>query len=313
MESLLIPDRQLQVMRVNAFTTVPFTGNPAGVVPEGDGLSDDLMLAIAGELNDISETVFICRPESSEADIKLRFFTSTTEVDLCGHATVSALFALGWLGRIQGRDETKWIVAETRVGKLRLGLEFKAGEPGWASMEQLAPEVHSAPGAALAADILGLPLSSLSESMDVGCASSGLWACFVPLKHISDLQRVEIDSERIELLWPENDDLTGVYPFVFIDKYQTQGRFFSPPKYGIVEDPVTGTASGALAAYLMSQGRLTAADQLTARQGFEMGRGGVVRVSCTENGNINIKGQAVPVWEGVLSSKLTARRLGLRP
>ena len=84
----------IEVWRVNAFTDKPFTGNPAGVVPEADGLSEALMQAIAAEVNDISETVFICRPEVEDADVQLRYFTSTTEVDLCGYATIAALFTL---------------------------------------------------------------------------------------------------------------------------------------------------------------------------------------------------------------------------
>ena len=90
MNELLKIEHSLEVWRVNAFTTTPFTGNPAGVVPDADGLSDQLMLAIAGELNDISETVFICQPDAENADVRFRFFTSATEVDLCGHATLAS-------------------------------------------------------------------------------------------------------------------------------------------------------------------------------------------------------------------------------
>ena len=63
----------IEVWRVNAFTDTPFTGNPAGVVPDADGLPESLMLAISAELNDISETVFICRPDEEGADLKLRY------------------------------------------------------------------------------------------------------------------------------------------------------------------------------------------------------------------------------------------------
>ncbi|MCB1121795.1 MAG: PhzF family phenazine biosynthesis protein [Verrucomicrobiae bacterium] len=291
----------IQAWRVNAFTDMPFTGNPAGVVPDADGLSDQLMLNISGELNDISETVFICRPETKNADLRLRYFTSTTEVDLCGHATVSALFVLAWLGRIEGKNETKIIRAETKAGILELGLTFVEGEPGWAIMEQLAPQVYPAPGADFAAEILGLPTSAISDELEIGCASSGLWACFVPLKNLTYLQRVKINSPRIQELWPENHELTGVYPFVFLNEHVTQGRFFSPPKYGIFEDPVTGTASGALGAYLLAHNRMPKEGELLARQGFEMGRGGMVKVSRNTNGKMTIKGQAVVVFRGEIN------------
>jgi PhzF family phenazine biosynthesis protein len=301
MEGLSMSGKTIPVWRVNAFTTTPFSGNPAGVVPDADGLSDQLMLAIAGELNDVSETVYICRPDTAEADIKLRFFTTTTEVDLCGHATISALFVLAWLNRIKEKDAAKIIRAETRVGVLELGMQFEHGKPAWASMEQLAPQIHDAPGAGQVAAILGLPAAALSNKLKTGCASSGLWACFVPLRDLAALQQVQIDRARIEQIWPDNPEFTGVYPFVLIDEHTTQGRFFSPPKYGILEDPVTGTACGALGAWLMAQGLLPPNGELLARQGFEMGRGGQVKVRRNANGRILIQGQAVAVLRGEMT------------
>jgi len=292
----------MEAWRVNAFTTTPFTGNPAGVVPDADGLSDQLMLSIAGELNDISETVFICQPEAEDADIRLRFFTSTMEVDLCGHATISALFTLAWSNRISGVNETKTIRAQTEVGVLEVGLQFVDGKPAWASMEQLVPQTQPAPGVDLVPGILGLPVSALSDQLQIGCASSGLWACFVPLKEVAVLEKVRIDSGAIEQIWQENPEFTGVYPFAFVDQKTTQGRFFSPPKYGIFEDPVTGTACGALGAFLMAQGHMPKRGELWARQGFEMGRGGVVKVSCNSNGKMKIQGQAVAVIRGEVTA-----------
>jgi len=290
--------KTLPVWRVNAFTTQPFSGNPCGVVPNGDGLSDELMRLIARELNDVSETVFICRPESAAADVRFRFFTKTTEVDLCGHATISALFTLAWTGRIRAAEGQAVIRAETPVGPLELGMQFENGHPSWASMEQLVPEMHDAPGADRVPDILGLPASALSDELQIRCASTGLWACFVPLKTLSFLESVRIDSAQIEQIWPDNPDFSGVYPFVLVDCNTTQGRFFSPPKFGIVEDPVTGTACGALGACLIDQGLLPLEGELTARQGFEMGRGGQVKVRRNEKGKMCIQGQAVSVLRG---------------
>jgi PhzF family phenazine biosynthesis protein len=69
-----VPDQRqpIQVWRVNAFTTRPFTGNPAGVVPDADALSEPLMQSIAAELNDISETVFILRRRSKLISAAMR-------------------------------------------------------------------------------------------------------------------------------------------------------------------------------------------------------------------------------------------------
>jgi len=292
-----------EIWRVNSFTDTPFRGNPAGVVPDAEGLSDESMQAIAAELNDLSETAFITPDPSGEADVRLRYFTSTVEVDLCGHATIAALFTLAWTGRITGNNETRTLRARTPVGVLELGLEFAGDEPQWAIMEQLVPEHAPAPGAARAAEVLGLPPEALADDLPIACCSTGIWACFVPLADPSHLERMQIRPELIQSLWPDNEAFAGVYPFAFRDSRTTQGRFFSPPKYGIFEDPVTGTACGALGGYLMEQRRLHEGDELIAHQGVEMGRAGRVRVRRNANGHMAISGQAAPVFCGRLISQ----------
>ncbi len=299
-----------EIWRVNSFTERPFSGNPAGVVPGADGLSDELMQSIAAELNDLSETAFVLKAGDDDADIGLRYFTSTTEVDLCGHATIAALFALAWSGRIAGRDETRTLRARTPVGVLELGLEFAGDELRWATMEQLAPEHAPAPGAAKAAEVLGLPPDAIAADLDVACCSTGIWACFVPLADASQLERIRIRPELIQSLWPDNDELSGVYAFAFRDDGTTQGRFFSPPRYGIFEDPVTGTASGALGAYLIARGRLGERDELIAHQGVEMGRAGRVRVRRNANGRMSIAGTAAPIFRGTLIDRDRPSSLG---
>ncbi|MBP2325743.1 putative PhzF superfamily epimerase YddE/YHI9 [Kibdelosporangium banguiense] len=77
--------------QVDAFTTTPFTGNAAGVVLEAQGMTDAEMLAVARELNN-SETAFVLPADAADHDVRVRFFTPTTEVPTCGHATVAAHF-----------------------------------------------------------------------------------------------------------------------------------------------------------------------------------------------------------------------------
>lgn len=292
-----------EIWLLNAFTGHPFSGNPAGVVPEAEGLSDAQMQSIAAELNDVSETVFILPPNVSDADIQLRYFTSTTEVDLCGHATISALFTMAWTCRITGSDETHNIRASTPVGVLDLGMEFAGGQLAWATMEQLEPSLAPAPGADRAAEVLGLAPDQLATDMEIACCSTGIWVCYVPLVDLDALAAVSIQPELIQALWPGNNELCGVYAFAFRDGQTTQGRFFSPPQFGIFEDPVTGTASGGLGAYLMDRGRIDPGAELIAHQGVEMGRPGRVRVRRNENGRMAISGQAAPVFRGHLLTR----------
>ncbi len=289
---------------MNAFTDTPFTGNPCGVVPDADALSDEDMQRIAPELNSISETVFICSPRDSSADLRLRYFTSTTEVDLCGHATISALFALAGGRQFNGNDGLQIVRAETNVGVLELGLTFAKGVAQSASMTQLPPEFGEPTAADHIPEVLGIDAGKIRKDLATGCCSTGIWACYVPLIDADALRSVSIRSELIEGIWPEKPQLAGIYPFVITDNtsapetLHTQGRFFSPPKYGIVEDPVTGTASGALGGWLMRQGVLAEHGLLHARQGVEMGRPGEVRVQREANGAMRVSGQAVTVLRG---------------
>lgn len=85
--------KSLIVKHVDAFTSKAFTGNPAAVVLSGDGLSEAQMQSIALEMN-LSETAFVLSPSNKHADIRIRWFTPTNEVALCGHATIASFHAL---------------------------------------------------------------------------------------------------------------------------------------------------------------------------------------------------------------------------
>src|ERR1700750_327680 len=85
--------RKIQVHQVDAFTRERFTGNPAGVVLNADGLTEAQMLAIARELNN-ADTAFILSPESEDHNLRARFFTPRTEAGFVGHATGAAQYVL---------------------------------------------------------------------------------------------------------------------------------------------------------------------------------------------------------------------------
>src|SRR5215472_15025423 len=91
--------KTLDIYQVDAFTTRKLQGNPAGVVPDADGLSDAAMQAIARELNN-SETAFLLSPTAPDHDVWIRFFTPTTEVPVCGHATIAAHYVRANIKRL---------------------------------------------------------------------------------------------------------------------------------------------------------------------------------------------------------------------
>ncbi|MDH3252028.1 MAG: PhzF family phenazine biosynthesis isomerase, partial [Ignavibacteria bacterium] len=104
------------IRQVDAFTDVPHTGNPAGVVTRADGLTDVQMQSIAREMA-LSETVFVLSPTLPSADLRIRWFTPKCEVRLCGHATIAAFHALAEDG-MSGMD---------RVGSHRFTVETLSG------------------------------------------------------------------------------------------------------------------------------------------------------------------------------------------
>ena len=102
-------------VQVDAFADRPFTGNPAAVMPLEAWLPDETLQAIAEE-NNLAETAFTVPASGGEADYELRWFTPTTEVALCGHATLASGYVL-----IEGRDEIRFSTRKAGVLAVRRG------------------------------------------------------------------------------------------------------------------------------------------------------------------------------------------------
>lgn len=94
--------RVVEIFQVDAFTTQPFGGNPAGVALDAEGLSDAEMQKIAAEMN-VAETAFVTPTTRPGTNLRLRWFTpSGKEITFCGHATVAAVHALVETTRLRG-------------------------------------------------------------------------------------------------------------------------------------------------------------------------------------------------------------------
>lgn len=282
---------QRRALLIDAFTAEPYTGNPAGVVPDADSLAHDQMQSIAAELG-ASETAFI--RESARADRRLRYFTPTTEIDLCGHATIASL---SYLARTEAFPIGTYEI-ETNVGVL----EAEIAEDGRVWMSQSEPSVREGTVTIQeAAEALGIEPRAIEEvetDIPIARASTGLPFLIVPVAYLEDLGDTTPDFEAIEALAAEVD-AEGVYAVTFdtLDAASTaHGRAFVPGA-GIPEDPVTGTASGAAGAYLRHFGALDAVpDELTFEQGHYVDRPG--RVDVRLNGTVQVGGRAVVTLDG---------------
>ncbi len=284
----------IRVVQVDAFTDEPLTGNPAGVVPNADGLTTDQMQAIADEMA-VSETAFL--RSSDAADRRIRYFTPTQEVDLCGHATIGSFAHLRDEGLEPGTT-----ALETNVGVLEIDVE----EDGTVWMTQDEPTIREVDvGYDRVADALGVDRAALegaSADLPLAVSSTGLPFLIVPITYLSDVGSAEPDMHAIEEL-TDAIDATGVYLFTFdaLEGDSTlHGRMFAPGA-GVPEDPVTGTASGAVGAYLDRFGAFDGdlPDELRLEQGHYVDRPGLVRVRLA--GAVQVGGRGVTVLDGSIA------------
>src|ERR1044071_6214452 len=120
---------------LDVFTTNRFEGNPLAVITDGDGLSDNTMLAIAREMN-LSETVFVQKPTDDRALARLRIFTTREELKLAGHPVVGTWFLLAELGVVPAQEGGVHILQQTGAGVLPVEIRFKDGRPQRVTMTQ---------------------------------------------------------------------------------------------------------------------------------------------------------------------------------
>lgn len=274
------------------------TGNPAGFVDlraQRPHLSDETMLAIAAKVG-FSETAFMY--SSSEADFRVRFFTPSDEVDLCGHATIGLFSGMYQLGLIEPGS----YVQKTKAGKLRVEID----EKGAVLMEQASPVFDkrlSLEEKAEVAKSLGLSPEALHDSLPCQKVSTGLMDLLVPLKTKEALAQIQPNFEHITDLSRQHE-VVGYHVF-YLDPeseapLKAQCRNFAP-LYAIPEEAATGTSSGALAAYLQQQGYQQAKD-FKFKQGVEMDCPSEIMAHIDENGT---------VWVGGMAANLKSRMVSL--
>lgn len=267
--------------QVDAFTSTPFTGNPAGVVLAAQGMSDAEMLAVAAELNN-SETAFVLPADGADHNLRIRFFTPTTEVPTCGHATVAAHFAraveydlpAGSLVQKTGSGLLQRVEIHRDRGRISIGMHQGVASFG----PELDPsQVDRLLGA------LGARRDDLADDGPAQVVSTGHSKVLVELRSRDVVDGLQPDLVALRAL---SQAIGSNGYFVFTRStgnadLLTWSRMFAPA-IGIAEDPVTGNGHGPLGAYLVRHGIVPAPDgrlAFTGRQGSAIGRPGDVRVT----------------------------------
>jgi PhzF family phenazine biosynthesis protein len=269
----------MRIRIVDAFADRPFTGNPAGVLLlDSDSFpADGWLQQVAGEVN-LSETAF-AHPltGSPDAGWALRWFTPTTEVGLCGHATLATAHVLRTTGAAGGM-----IAFRTRAGVLTAD----ASGDGTITLDfPAAPLTHAALPDGLAEALGAAPLTVLDTGPDCGdllveVADEAAVRALAP-----DFAALARLSQRGVIATAAAADPQAAYDFV------SRGFF---PAVGIDEDPVTGSAHTALAPFWSARlGR----EELTGWQASA--RGGLVRTRL-DGDRVRLTGSAVTVIDGEL-------------
>jgi predicted PhzF superfamily epimerase YddE/YHI9 len=255
---------------VDSFTDTAFSGNPAGVVLLDSPADPGWMQAVAAELKH-AETAFVVAGGRDEQPKSLRWFTPSTEVDLCGHATLAAAHVLGGDQRFT-----------TRSGELTC----TAVGDGWIEMDF--PIDHAEPVQAPPELSTGLPGTTVEEVA----------------RGAADFLVQAATAEEVRTLQPDPDVLAklpsrGVIVTAAGDRDDVDfvSRFFAPQS-GVPEDPVTGSAHCTLAAWWSTKfDRTEDGTELVGEQASP--RGGIVRITLRGN-RVALTGRAVTVLRGSL-------------
>jgi trans-2,3-dihydro-3-hydroxyanthranilate isomerase len=275
--------KQFELYHIKAFTKNPFEGNAAAVL-FGDELTEHRMQQIATKIN-YPETAFI--NTSSEADFKLRWFSPSTEVELCGHATIAALHFLSEIGVFERKDS---ITFETRSGKLKCfssNAEYSIEMPVYSISELFADKNQIISAYKIPIDIIDIdtPVLTLSNNY-----------VFIKIKSYDKLISYKPDFEADYSIVNKYPDISLYTTETIEANNAAHHRFFSPGS-GIIEDPVTGSGSAYLAMVLLRTGSITESmvqDSITIEQGDHLGKKGRIKVSFDRHKDLLvIKGNAV--------------------
>jgi trans-2,3-dihydro-3-hydroxyanthranilate isomerase len=298
-------------VQVDVFTDTPLCGNPLAVVLDGEGLTSEQMQAIAREMN-LSETTFLLPPTAPPAQAKVRIFTPQIELPFAGHPVVGTGYVLATEGLIPCDQENCTIQVELGVGVLPVDIVYAGGMVTRTIMTQRPPAFLSqlpTDDVGLLARGLGIKVEDiLASGLPVQLVSTGLPQLMVPVHSLSSLRGIALELGLLHTLC-ERYETHSIYVFTretITRSAHVHTRLFAPLA-GVLEDPATGSASGALGAYLVHHRVFGGDDEvvyLENEQGYEMGRPSRIDIEVSRQGaavsRVRVGGAVVKVMDGTI-------------
>jgi trans-2,3-dihydro-3-hydroxyanthranilate isomerase len=290
---------------LDVFTDRALAGNPLAVVLDSEGLDAPRMQAIAREFN-LSETTFVLEPRDPVNTAALRIFTPARELPFAGHPTIGSavVIAVVRAPEMLGRDDLQ-IVIEEEVGPVRCSVRRK-GAAYFASfgLPALPFTLPGVPENAEVAAALGLTTADIGfDRHRISRYSCGTPYTFVPVARLATIAGAAPDLARFRQVFGE----MGTFLYTretTSPENAVHARMFAP-RFGIPEDPATGSAAAAFAG--VAQEFETPEDgvhTITIEQGFEMGRPSLIHLTMEIAGGKlmsgEIGGSAVVVSQGTI-------------
>lgn len=281
-----------RVIWADAFTDTPFGGNPCAVVFDAGEVPVETRLAFTRETR-LSECAFL--QPSAVADFGARYYLASREIPMAGHPTVATAAALDRAGMLEGRER---FTLELGAGVFEVTVERTASRAVY-TMTQPAPRFgqHHDPG--LIGPLIGVPPAEILGTPQ--SVATGNAFCITRLRDHDALARMQLDHAAMRALQPRVD-FWEPFPFV-TEGYTAEGDtaarlMLLPPEPA--EDPFTGSATGAMAAYAFAEGLV--GRRFVAEQGHAMGRPGQAQVEVLgppeRPTGVRVGGAAVVLMDG---------------
>ena len=298
---------------LDVFADRRFGGNPLAVVLDADRLSGDEMQTIAREFN-LSETVFVLKPENLAHSARIRIFTPSREMPFAGHPTIGTAILLAEIRSGQsaeGCNGEALVVLEEGIGPVRIGIRMRPGAAPFAEFD--APKLPAEAGMLqpvekLAAGLGLIPGEIGFENHRPSCYAAGNAFAFIPVATRDALDRAYVNGSDWTAAF-EDQGVVGAFVYsrqCVHTNAAFHARMFAPG-VGIPEDPATGSAAVAFAGVIQNFDRLPdGTHKRLIEQGYAMGRPSQLALSWVVGGGkletVRIGGQAVRVKQSTLET-----------
>ena len=286
----------------DVFSSRPLEGNSLAVFFDGRGLSDAEMQSIAKEMN-LSETTFILPRDSATElarGVRVRIFTVQEELPFAGHPSLGTAFAL------RGQSGANPVVLELTAGKVPVHFEENAGQPVFGEMTQLDPVFGMKHDREAVARATGLQRDIFDDSLPIQTVSTGVPFTVTPLKSLSAIQNLQVDSNRAAEYLAKTEG--KFFYFVARETVDGDARLHARMLFYNGEDPATGSAAGCAAAWMVAHGVTKPDERVLIEQGIEMKRASRIFVRASFKNehndnrvvNVRVGGNSVEVMRGEL-------------